>query len=401
MLEKDGADHGAFDQDPAGHQVIASTSSSSSITTRTFVAANGPEIMLDGCLVAGPLTAATVGTVVSTTLRISAVAYELKAVGENARDLLDSTKLVSNNLQTARTLRRQKSIHFDTNEKKWIDSVLASTDKTLSNVAALIEPARVDMQTKFGGIGLVNRGLFVFRDSPKVQTHLARLSIASGSLNAVLNILCDREGRSASMASMSKVNSWPDPAIMKRQSHSSLRSEFSSPPAYQDSSRQSQLPETQPYIRRRQLLGRESAGRVISEEPMEISEEPLVGATWSGSVSTPSIDGMEELKGSIPPLSSSFFDDKTPTVQVQEVAELESPPLSSLDPTLSDLRGVRPIVDSPSFHTIRLRKSTSRFRDSVSTVASETGGVGDTSDSPKKSSGRKRGKAWMAHQAGR
>src|SRR6266516_5271795 len=138
----------------------------------------------------GAFSGAAVSSVFVATLRIFQIGYELKAVGEQTRDLLDSTDHVSTGLQAVKTLRRKKSQHLDITEKKWIDEVLANTEKTLGNVAKLIEPARVDLQTKFGHVGLVNRGLFVFRDSPRVATNLARLNLASQSLNTAMNILC-------------------------------------------------------------------------------------------------------------------------------------------------------------------------------------------------------------------
>lgn len=162
------------------------------------------------------------------TLRVASGVYELKAVGEQTRDLLDSTEHVLKSLQVARTIRHKKSTHLDSAEKKWIDDVLANTEKTLNNVAALIEPARVDMQTKFGRIGLLNRGLFVFRDSPKVATNLARLNLASQSLNAAMNILCTREGHTS-------IHS-PNMEPLTRKDHGlSIRDTLKAPPPYEES----------------------------------------------------------------------------------------------------------------------------------------------------------------------
>lgn len=164
----------------------------------------------------GTISGAAVSSVFTATLRISQIAYELKAVGEQTRDLLDSTNHIQITMQTVRTLRRQKSMHLEKTEKDWIDNVLINTEKTLSNVAMLIEPARVDMQTKFGSVGLLRRGMFVFRDSPKVATNLSRLGLASQSLNTVMNILCSRDGsvpvkpveKSPTSAIESPTNAW-------------------------------------------------------------------------------------------------------------------------------------------------------------------------------------------------
>ncbi|THW42134.1 hypothetical protein D6D21_06012 [Aureobasidium pullulans] len=145
-------------------------------------------MVLDG----GVGTATAVGSAANISLRLFQVIYEFKAVGQQTRDLLDSTKHVSSTLESARTMRQQKSGFLSTDERKWIDSIIIDTKRCLESVAALVEPARVDLQTKSGRVGFVNRSLFVFRDSPKVATNLARLNLAHQSLNAAMGVLCSK-----------------------------------------------------------------------------------------------------------------------------------------------------------------------------------------------------------------
>ncbi|KAI5196368.1 hypothetical protein E4T39_07801 [Aureobasidium subglaciale] len=145
-------------------------------------------MVLDG----GVGTATAIGSAANISLRLFQVIYEFKAVGEQTRDLLDSTKHVSSTLESARTMRQQKSSFLSTDERKWIDSIIIDTKRCLESVAALVEPARVDLQTKSGRVGFVNRSLFVFRDSPKVATNLARLNLAHQSLNAAMGVLCSK-----------------------------------------------------------------------------------------------------------------------------------------------------------------------------------------------------------------
>ncbi|KAH0359585.1 hypothetical protein KCU65_g9879, partial [Aureobasidium melanogenum] len=133
------------------------------------------------------------GSGLNSLFKIGQTVYELVAVTEQAHDLLDSANHVSSSVETVRSLRRQKSGLLQAEEKRWIDRVINDTEKTLNNVASLVEPARVDMQTKFGKIGFANRALFVFRDSPKVATNLARLTLTSQSLNTALTMLSSRE----------------------------------------------------------------------------------------------------------------------------------------------------------------------------------------------------------------
>ncbi|KEQ68570.1 hypothetical protein M436DRAFT_58049, partial [Aureobasidium namibiae CBS 147.97] len=141
--------------------------------------------MVEGLLGAGP--------VLNGLFKIGQTVYAMIAVTGQARDLLDSACHVTASVETVRSLRRQKSGLLQAEEKKWVDRVINDTEKTLNNVASLVEPARVDMQTNAGKIGFVNRALFVFRDSPKVATNFARLTLTSQSLNTALTMLSSRE----------------------------------------------------------------------------------------------------------------------------------------------------------------------------------------------------------------
>lgn len=150
--------------------------------------------------------------------------YELKAVGEQTRDLLDTTSQVSSTLQHAHVLRRQRSGLLNATEKRWIDDVLQATEKAVGNVAALIEPARVDMQTHFNKIKFFTRGQFVLRDSPKVQVQLGRLGIVAQGLNTVMTVLCNREG---------SVKPPTEPLAPKRVDSASSDRDLKPPPSYE------------------------------------------------------------------------------------------------------------------------------------------------------------------------
>lgn len=162
--------------------------------------------------------------------KIGQTVYELVAVTEQAHDLLDSANHVSSSVETVRSLRHQKSGLLQAGEKRWVDRVINDTEKTLNNVASLVEPARVDMQTKFGKIGLVNRALFVFRDSPKVATNLARLTLTSQSLNTALTMLSSREGAHPKTTRAGQ-DSGPSPSEPIIQ----IQEAINLPPSYQES----------------------------------------------------------------------------------------------------------------------------------------------------------------------
>ena len=137
-------------------------------------------------------------------LRISQAVYELKAVGEQTRDLLDTTKYVNSSLESVRGLRRQKSDLLNRDEKRWIDQQVDFTQKAVDGVAVLIERARVDMAAKSGTgnedefetkhIKIHHRARFVLEDGPKVQTNLMKVTMAMNGLNSAMVTLSSREG---------------------------------------------------------------------------------------------------------------------------------------------------------------------------------------------------------------
>ncbi|KAF7506548.1 hypothetical protein GJ744_011694 [Endocarpon pusillum] len=164
------------------------------------------------------------GSIFNASWKIATVVYELKAVGEQTRDLLDTTSQVSSTLEHAHVLRRQRSGLLNSTEKKWIDDVLQASERAVGNVAALIEPARVDMQTKFNKIKLLTRSQFILRDSPKVQVQLGRLGIAAQGLNTAMAVLCHRDG------SVSSIKTPTDGGALKK---AASENDLKPPPSYE------------------------------------------------------------------------------------------------------------------------------------------------------------------------
>lgn len=208
-------------------------------------------MVLDG----GIGTTTAVGTAVNISLRLFQVIYEFKAVGQQTLDLLDSTGHVSSTLDCTRTLRRRKSQFLSSDEKKWIDGVLTDTERCLQNVASLVEPARVDLQTKSRRVGLINRGLFVFRDSPKVATNLARLSLTHQSLNTAMGVLCSK---GAPWQPVRPQENWLLPTYVKTSSRSDIQ-DSRSPPSYEKSE----------ILRRRQFPPASSRTNLRAELPSQ------------------------------------------------------------------------------------------------------------------------------------
>jgi hypothetical protein len=157
-------------------------------------------MVLDG----GVLSGGAITSTFTAVLRISQAVYELKAVGEQTRDLLDTTKYVNASLESVRELRRKKSDILNREEKKWMDQQIEFTQNAVDSVAVLIERARVDMQAKnetgneddykTKHIKIHHRARFVLQDSPKVLTNLSKVTMAMNGLNSVMVTLSSREG---------------------------------------------------------------------------------------------------------------------------------------------------------------------------------------------------------------
>lgn len=120
--------------------------------------------------------------------------YEIVAVGQEAKDLLETTAQINNELAHARKLRRQKSSLLSSDEKAMIDQVFASTDRAVGTVASLVEPARADMKVSGGHVRLSTHMQFVFRDQAHIPVSLSKLGIAGSNLNMAITVLCNKDG---------------------------------------------------------------------------------------------------------------------------------------------------------------------------------------------------------------
>ncbi|KAI4736742.1 hypothetical protein E4T50_12772 [Aureobasidium sp. EXF-12298] len=127
------------------------------------------------------------GSGLTSLFKIGRTVYELVAVTEQTHNLLDSANHVSSSVETVRSLRRQKSGLLQAEEKKWMDRVISDTEKTLNSVASLVEPARVDIQTNFGKIGLVNRALSHYAELEGEHSSQSNSSLSRQRLFAFWN----------------------------------------------------------------------------------------------------------------------------------------------------------------------------------------------------------------------
>lgn len=118
----------------------------------------------------GGATAAlsAVSGALATTIKITEKVFEILAVDEQSRSLLATINQVNQQLETAKTLRRQKSSLLSANEKRTINQTFVSTEEALDHVAKLVEKTRVDQQIRGGRVGFHSRMHFILRDSPNI-----------------------------------------------------------------------------------------------------------------------------------------------------------------------------------------------------------------------------------------
>ncbi|KAK6441674.1 hypothetical protein LTR95_002090 [Oleoguttula sp. CCFEE 5521] len=144
---------------------------------------------VDGGTITLPTVLSAISGALTTTVRITEKVFEILAVGEQSRSLLATIGQVNGQLETARTLRRQRSSLLSASEKSNIDRTFVQTDVALQQVAKLVERARVDQEVNGGKLGHHTRMLFVLKDSPGIMVSLTQLGIAAQQLNTTVVIL--------------------------------------------------------------------------------------------------------------------------------------------------------------------------------------------------------------------
>ena len=137
-----------------------------------------------------PLSA--VSSSVNVTIKILEVTYQLKAVGEQTADLLSTTRHVDFMVHEAHRLRRLKNSQLSASERIMIDTIISDTEEALRGVARLVEPCRVDKDTR-GGIRFGHRVMWVFRDNPSVRDKHQKLQVCHQSLTVAFNCLYSKD----------------------------------------------------------------------------------------------------------------------------------------------------------------------------------------------------------------
>ena len=144
-------------------------------------------------------TGASLGSAISglatLTVKVFQISYEIKAVDEKARDLLETTNAITKTLDTAHTLLDQKIHLFSDLEQSWMTGVaFPEAERTLKKVVRLIENARVDMSVTHGKVRFHTRVMYVLKESPLLVESLASLTLAGQLLTVAIGVICGRSG---------------------------------------------------------------------------------------------------------------------------------------------------------------------------------------------------------------
>ena len=137
-----------------------------------------------------PLSA--VSSSINATIKILEVTYQLKAVDEQTADLLTTTRHVDFMVQEARRLRRLKAGLLNTSERTMIDRIISDTEDALRAVAKLVDPVRVDKDTR-NSIKFGHRVTWVFRDNPSVRDKHQKLQVCHQSLIIAFTCLYSKD----------------------------------------------------------------------------------------------------------------------------------------------------------------------------------------------------------------
>jgi hypothetical protein len=225
------------------------------------------------------ILAPTTTSAFTATLRISQAVYEVKAVGEQTRDLLDITRHAVDSMKNVRIVRHQKYSLLTATEKEWIDNEIETAEKALGDVEALIEAARVDMQTKPNSIKDIrskNRVNFVLRDSPNVALQLTQLSIATQGLNTAMAVLRNKDS-----GGLGELNGGIIKRIEQRSSSPSKE-----PPPYESSE----------FIKRRRGTGDIYRRRDLNENVFKVPLRTTLRTKGSSPTSEELVKNPEEAK---------------------------------------------------------------------------------------------------------
>ena len=148
--------------------------------------------------------------------KIIEIFYELYVADERIGDVLGTIRHITLNVENVRGLRRLNAGRLSTRDLAWIDALIGDTADAIGELAALVERARVDKETK-EKISWWNKGCWVAYFGPKVREKYQKLTMCHQSLLAVFPFLFNNHSGLASVLEETKGdNQQPcDPTMMK------------------------------------------------------------------------------------------------------------------------------------------------------------------------------------------
>lgn len=151
------------------------------------------------------LSAHSSWTYTSIRLRISNRLYSFRTASDTTRNILSAVTFLDPAVRAVRLARTQGVLPLAPSQKAWIDQQIAFAEESMDRAAQLVEPARVDLQTR-ADLRFVRKVQFVLRDSPRIQACFEQLSAAGAGLNAAANLLygpaSTRDGDGDSISTM-------------------------------------------------------------------------------------------------------------------------------------------------------------------------------------------------------
>lgn len=169
-----------------------------------------------------PTAVAVLASVLGSTVKLAEKGFEICAVDEQARGLLQMVQQVGGQLDDARALRRQNSGRLTDFERRMYDNAFRRGEDAIRQVASLTERPRVDMQQSGGQISMNTRTVFILRNSQNLNVSLTQLGIASQGLDTTILQLNGRDSRPSSSAGSPPMQS-------------PMQGEWKPPPAYDES----------------------------------------------------------------------------------------------------------------------------------------------------------------------
>ncbi|RJE19668.1 hypothetical protein PHISCL_07988 [Aspergillus sclerotialis] len=120
-------------------------------------------------------------------LRGLELGFEMPYVNEEIAELLKTTDHMLTQLHEVERLRQLKDPVMNADERKWASSTIKDMANAIRDVTVLVEPTRVEQETRNGKLSLGRQLLWVYRDSRRARDMTRRLLACHHSLMTVLN----------------------------------------------------------------------------------------------------------------------------------------------------------------------------------------------------------------------